>query len=72
MNYHDSVERIRAQRPDLAAEVASFTGVTSILNWMQTRGLTGTKVDIIGQDEFESDFLIRLGSDREWISFGIT
>ena len=72
MNYPDYVEVLRASRPDLAAEVADFTGVTSILNWMKARGLTGTMVDIVGQDEFESDFLIRVSSETEWLSFGIT
>ena len=72
MNYVDHVETLRAIRPDLAAEVLGFTGVSSVLSWMQTRGLTRTTVDVVGQDEFESDFIIRLGSESEWIAFGIT
>ena len=72
MSYADHVETLRAIRPDLAAEVSGFTGVASVLRWMQERDLTGTAVDVVGQDEFESDFLIRLGSESEWVSFGIT
>ena len=56
----------------LAAQTADFTGVSSVLRWMQARGLARTSVDIVGQDEFEYDFLIRLGSEREWIVFGLT
>jgi len=72
MTYEDHVEALRARRPDLAAEVAGFTGVTSVLTWMQTRGLAGTTVDIVGQDEFESDFLVSLGANQEWLVFGLT
>ena len=72
MNYADHVEALRATRPDLAGEVEAFTGVMSVLTWMKARGLAGTTVDVVGQDEFESDFLIRLGSEAEWITFGIT
>ena len=49
-----------------------MTGVSSVLKWMQASGLAGTRVDIVGQDEFESDFLVRLGSDQEWLAFGLT
>jgi hypothetical protein len=69
--YADDVEALRATRPDLAAEVAGFTGVSGVLRWMQERGLTRTTVDVIGQDEFESDFIILLPSG-EWLAFGIT
>jgi hypothetical protein len=72
MKYADHVANLRAGRPDLAGEVESFTGVASVLRWMQQRGLAGTTVDIIGQDEFESDFLVRLGSDDQWLVFGLT
>ncbi len=72
MRYSDHVEVLRASRPDLAAEVADFTGVSSVLRWMQDRGLARTEVDIVGQDEFESDFLIRLGPGQEWLAFGLT
>jgi hypothetical protein len=72
MRYRDHVENLRAVRPGLAAEVADFTGVTSVLNWMQARGLARTRVDIVGQDEFESDFLVYLGTDQEWVVFGLT
>jgi hypothetical protein len=72
VNYADHVEALRATRPDLAGEVAAFTGVKSVLEWMRARGLAGTTVDVVGQDEFESDFLIRLGPEAGWIAFGIT
>jgi hypothetical protein len=72
VSYQDHVEVVRRQRPDLAAELAGFTSVSSVLRWIQARGLAGTKVDIIAQDEFEYDFLIRLGPDDEWLAFGLT
>jgi hypothetical protein len=72
VNYDDHVEAMRVHRPDLADELAHFSGVSSVLAWMQARGLARTTVDIVGQDEFEYDFVIWLGSDREWLSFGLT
>jgi hypothetical protein len=72
MRYRDHVDVLRASRSDLAEQVAHFTGVSSVLKWMQASGLTRTRVDIVGQDAFESDFMVRLGSDQEWLAFGLT
>ena len=72
MNYRDHVAALKAHRPDLAAELAGFTSVSSVLSWLQARGLAQTAVDIVAQDEFEYDFLVRFSSDDEWLSFGMT
>jgi hypothetical protein len=67
----DFVERIRPRHPDLAADLERFTSITSVLTWMQQRGLTRSAVDIIGQDEFHYDFLVEAGPVG-WLSFGVT
>ena len=71
-DYAADVERLRDQAPDFAAELACFTGISSVLDWMKTRNLTRAAVDIVGQDEFHYDFLIQLEPHRRWISFGVT
>lgn len=70
--YIDHVEALRADLPDLAAEIASFRGMESVIQWMQRRGLANTAVDLIGMDEFSYDFLIQLEPDGRWIAFGVT
>ena len=47
-------------------------GVADVLAWMRRAGLAQTVVDIVGMDEFEYDFLIRLRPDGEWVAFGVT
>ena len=72
LEYADHVQALRAEFPDLAAEVASFRSVEHVLQWMKRRGLTQTAVDLIGMDEFSYDFLIQLEPGDGWISFGVS
>jgi hypothetical protein len=68
----DYLQRLRATDPQLAEEFAGFTGVEQVLQWMARRGLATTAVDIVGQDEFEYDFLVRLDAAGRWLAFGVT
>jgi hypothetical protein len=70
--YADHVAALRAEHPELAAVFADFGGVADVLAWMKRAGLAQTAVDIVGMDEFEYDFLIRLRPDGEWVAFGLT
>jgi hypothetical protein len=70
--YADHVARLRTQDVGLAEELSGFTGIEQVLKWMQRKGLVGTEVDIVGQDEFEYDFLLQLGSGATWLAFGVT
>ena len=72
LGYHEYVERMRAQQPDLAAEVGSFHGLEKVLDWMRQRGLERSLVDLVGQDEFSYDFLIELQPSGRWLVFGVT
>jgi hypothetical protein len=72
LDYPDYVEALRTREPELVEEFGRFTGITSVLDWMKRRGLTGTAVDIVGQDEFHYDFLIQLEPAGRWLSFGVT
>jgi hypothetical protein len=72
LEYADHVQALRAEFPDLAAEVTSFRSAEHVLQWMQRRGLTQTAVDLVGMDEFSYDFLIQLEPGGRWISFGVS
>jgi hypothetical protein len=72
LDYPDDVAELRAAEPALADEIADFVGIDRVLAWMQKCQLTSAAVDIIGQDEFNYDFLIQLERDGRWISFGVT
>jgi hypothetical protein len=65
--YSEYASRLRAEWPELA----DFTGVRCVLEWMQRRGLA-YGVDMVGQDEFHYDFLIALEPDGRWMVFGVT
>jgi hypothetical protein len=71
MTYAADVNVLREMHSALAEELAAFRGVSDLLDWMQRANLTRAAVDIIGQDEFEYDFLIQLPAG-EWLAFGIT
>jgi hypothetical protein len=70
--YAEYVEWLRASCPDLAAEVASFSSVEQVLQWMQSRYAGRVAVDIVGQDEFHYDFLIEVEPGGRWLAFGVT
>jgi hypothetical protein len=70
--YADHIAALRTTHPDLATVFADFGGVADVLAWMQRAGLAQTAVDIVGMDEFEYDFLIRLQPDGAWAVFGLT
>jgi hypothetical protein len=69
--YADYVNALRADLPDLAAVFAPSDSLEKVLDWMQTRDLPAGAVDIIGQDEFSYDFLIRLDAEGRWLVFGV-
>jgi hypothetical protein len=71
-DYPYYADKLRANLPDVAAEIATFTGVEQVLTWMQQRGLIGRAVDIVGQDEFSYDFLVELEPAGRWLAFGVT
>jgi hypothetical protein len=70
--YADDAVELRESEPAIAAEVASFRGIDGVLAWMQRSRLTSAVVDIVGQDEFNYDFLIQLEPGGRWIAFGVT
>ncbi len=69
--YADHVETLRATFPQLAVAFARSDSLENVLDWMQTRDLPSGAVDIIGQDEFSYDFLIRLEPEDRWLVFGV-
>ncbi|MBM4072461.1 MAG: hypothetical protein FJ271_26565 [Planctomycetes bacterium] len=70
--YPDHVESLRTNIPEIAAEIAGFRGMGEVLDWLKERGLIPGAVDIVAQDEFESDFLVQLEPGGRWLVFGIT
>jgi hypothetical protein len=72
VNYQDYLIAVEATHPGLAIELGRFQGVSDFLEWMRQTGRTHASVDIIGQDEFEYDFLIELQPGGDWLALGIT
>lgn len=70
--YPAYVEGLRAALPEAAREVAAFTGVGQVLEWMQQRGLDLMTIDFVSQDEFEYDFLMEWERGGRWLAFGVT
>ena len=71
MDYTDYVRGLQAAYPDLAREFSYCRSVNDVLDWMQRHGLARTAVDMVGQDEFNYDFLIDLGREGRWLAFGV-
>jgi hypothetical protein len=72
LEYSHFANLLRPELPEVAEQVAAFTGIEHVLTWMQQRGLIGTNVDIVGQDEFSYDFLVELEPGGRWLAFGVT
>lgn len=69
--YADHIEDLRVDHPELAAVFGRSDSLENILDWMKERNLPGGAVDIIGQDEFSYDFLVRLDEAERWLAFGV-
>ncbi len=69
--YADYVEALDAEYPELAAEFADRDSIEHVLDWMQRRGFPPGSVDMVKQDEFSFDFLIRLEPEDRWLVFGV-
>jgi hypothetical protein len=72
LEYADYVDQLRGSDPALADALVGFHGIEQVLAWMQQQGLSRAAVDIIGQDEFEYDFLIEVEPGGSWLAFGVT
>ena len=70
--YRDYVEALRADYPELAEVFGRSDSIETVLEWMETRSFAPGSTDIIGQDEFNYDFLIRLEPEDKWLAFGVT
>src|SRR5262249_45134335 len=71
-DYKDYVDALRATHPDLAEAFEGYFGIGSVIEWMKGHGLSRTPIDLVGQDEFEYDFVIELGPEGSWLVFGVT
>jgi hypothetical protein len=72
MDYEDCIAELRTNHEQLPVELAGFHGVSDVLEWRQRTGRTQAAVDIIGQDDFNYDFLSQLEPEGGWLVFGIT
>jgi hypothetical protein len=70
--YCDCIDALRAENAELAEEVASFHGIGHVLDWMKEKSMTANVIDMVGQDEFEYDFMIQLAPSDRWLVFGVT
>ena len=68
--YSDYVEAVKVDHPALGGDIAGFHGISNVLDWMNRRSLT--TIDMVGQDEFEYDFMVKLEPEQNWLVFGVT
>ncbi len=72
LDYPDYIELLRVYEPNLASEIEGFHGVEQVLQWMLRRGLDKPPLDLIGQDEFNYDFVVQFEQCGRWLVFGVT
>jgi hypothetical protein len=72
LDYSDYVAALHTDYPQLASEIADFRGIEKVLQWMERSGLAQAPIELIAQDEFESDFLLELEPGGRWLAFGVT
>ena len=71
LEYDDYVDQLRADWPELAAAFAGRDSIEHVIEWMKQRGLPPGPVNLVSQDEFSYDFLIRLEPEDRWLVFGV-
>lgn len=69
--YLDYVATLRTDQPELADVFARSDSLENVLLWMKERGFPPGAVDLVSQDEFSYDFLIRLEVEDRWLVFGV-
>jgi hypothetical protein len=70
--FADDVLRVCNTAPALAAEIADFTGIAQVVEWMSNRGHGQPAFDLVAMDEFEYDFLVQTEPKGRWLAFGVT
>jgi len=71
VEYADHIAVLHQTHPDLAAVFGRSDSLKNVLAWLEERNLPGGAVDIVGQDEFSYDFLVRLPEADHWLAFGV-
>lgn len=71
LEYADYITVLRSGYPDLATVFALSDSLENVLGWMNKRGFPPGSVDMVSQDEFSYDFLIRLEAEDRWLVFGV-
>ena len=69
--YAEDITGLCAVLPAIANEVASFTGVAQVVDWLVSRW-GRPALDMVAMDEFEYDFLIEMDAGGRWLVFGVT
>jgi len=69
--YLDHVADLRQDHPELAQSFCRSDSLEYVLGWMNERGFPPGSVDMVSQDEFSYDFLIRLEAEDRWLVFGV-
>lgn len=72
MEYTDYVRLLQNEHADLAAEIASFRGLGTVMEWMKGRSIRLADAEIIHQDEYSLDFVVPLDAVGNHLAFGIT
>lgn len=70
MEYSEQLATLRNHHPDLAAGLGAADSLESVLAWLERQHLPAGSVDLVAQDEFSYDFLIRL-AEKRWLVFGV-
>jgi len=69
--YSDDLFDLSKTNAALAEEISGFTSLEQILNWMPTKGIRLSAIDMITQDEFCHDLIVPI-NEHEFLSFGMT
>jgi hypothetical protein len=72
VEYSDYLRALQTTHPDLAADLASFRGLSGVMGWMRDCNLSLAGVEIVQQDECNLDFVVPLGPEKTRLAFGIT
>lgn len=70
LEYQTHVDRLAEEEPTLSSELGHSDSLENVLLWLQRQNLPPDSVDLVAQDEFSYDFLIRLAEQR-WLVFGV-
>lgn len=72
MAYLDDVQNLAVDDSGLAEQLRSIRSLELLIEWLPTQRISLAELELINQDEYCHDLVVRDGPHGRWLVFGLT